>query len=126
MRCFMDVGTLVQIVLAAANIVLAVATLAIAFFTIKLAEATKRAAEASELNYRLMNFFEIYKMLLQKKADNVLRKTLVLMGCELITSLQNFYSKTPDRLNGHVIAIQNLLQSESESLPSDILRRYKL
>ena len=77
MRFFMDLGILVQIVSAAA-------TLAIAFFTIRLAKATKRAAEDSELNYRLMNFFEIYKLLLQK-ADNSLRKALALMGNELVT-----------------------------------------
>ena len=114
----MDLGILVQIVLVAA-------TLAMAFFTFRLAKATKRAAEASELNYRLMNFFEIYKLLLQKAGNN-LRKALALMGNELVTSLESFYSKAPERLGNHVVAIRNLVQSQSDDLSNDILKKYKL
>ncbi len=139
----MDVGTLVQIVLAAANIVLAVATLAIAFFTIKLAEATKgaaeasdqlakatkRAAEASELNFKLMNFFEVYKTLQIKQGGDrdPLRKTLALMGNELMASFERFYSSENfEYLNRYAVAIRKLVQSESEDLSNDILRKYKL
>jgi hypothetical protein len=114
----MDLASIVQIALA-------IAALLTAFYTIRLAKSTSRAAEASELNYRLMNFFEIYTMLLHR-ADNSLRKALALMGNELVTSLESFYSRTPDRLRNHVIAIRNLVQSQSEDLSTDILKKYNL